>query len=314
MGGLRACAYNGLMPAKEPNKLFELLDKNWQKVIALAHVINERSNGWLWILTNSVRKTLQPGTTIMAAAIAYISLFSLFPLILLIISIASLGLDSYINQQTLIDSLEFVAPALEQLLGKNIDEVIRARGPATSFALLSLAWSSSTIFYTMTNALNGIWRVKQRPASWKVRGLAILFVLTLLGPSLFLLSLAGSVIANIRFWLPDAVMPVGYGLGLLMTMILDVALFMALYLLLPHGSATWREVVPGAVGAGLLWELAKRIFLYFISAYINVTNLVYGTVTTIIAFLFWAYIGSLIFIFGAYLSVSYWRIRQKTKK
>ena len=145
----------------KPNKLDEQLDKIRRHGAALAHIINERSNGWLWIIFNSVRKTLQPETAIMASAIAYISLFSLFPLILLSISIASLGLDAYINQQTLIDSLEFIAPALEQLLGSNIDEVIRARGPATSVALLSLTWSSSTIFYAMTNALNGIWRVKQ---------------------------------------------------------------------------------------------------------------------------------------------------------
>jgi len=314
MGGLSDRVYNHSMPAMKPNRLAEQLDKIRRHGAALAHTINERSNGWLWILFNSVRKTLQPETAIMASAIAYISLFSLFPLILLSISIASLGLDSYINQQTLIDSLEFIAPALEQLLGSNIDEVIRARGPATSVALLSLTWSSSTIFYAMTNALNGIWRVKQRRASWKARGLAILFVLMLLGPALFLISLAGSVITNIRFWLPDLIIPIGYGLSLLLTITLDVALFMTLYLILPHGPASWREVVPGAISAGLLWELAKRIFLYFISAYLSVTNLVYGTVTTIIAFLFWAYIGSLIFIFGARVSVSYWRIRQKSKE
>jgi membrane protein len=85
---------------------------------------------------------------------------------------------------------------------------------------------------------------------------------------------------------------------------------MVLYTILPHGPASWREILPGAAGAGLLWELAKRTFLYFISTYISITNLVYGTLTTIIAFLLWAYIGSLIFIFGAYLSVSYQKVRQ----
>jgi membrane protein len=88
-------------------------------------------------------------------------------------------------------------------------------------------------------------------------------------------------------------------------------LYMVVYMMLPHGTSTWREVLPGAIGAGLLWELAKRTFLSFISTYITITNLVYGTVATIIAFLFWAYISSLIFIFGAYLSVSYWQHKQE---
>ncbi len=307
-----AARYNHCMPVKH-NKPDNTWEQYKKYAVELARYINERSGNWLWILANSIWQTLQPEASIRASAIAYISLFSLFPLVLLIISIASLGFDAYIDRQTMIKSLEFVAPALEQLLGRNINEVIRTRGPATGFALLSLVWSASTIFYTMTQTLNEVWRIKQRSSSWKVRGLAILSVLALVGPALFLISMAGSVIINIRFWVPDLVIPVGYGLSLLMTIILDIVLFMVVYMVLPHGNATWREVFVGAMGAGLLWELAKRLFLYFVSTYLSINNLVYGTLSAIIAFLFWAYIGSLIFIFGAHFSVSYLRVRQKQK-
>jgi uncharacterized BrkB/YihY/UPF0761 family membrane protein len=118
------------------------------------------------------------------------------------------------------------------------------------------------------------------------------------------------VIANIRFWLPDQIIPLGYGISLLLTILLDVALYMAIYILLPHGASTWREILPGAIGAGILWEFAKKTFLSFVSTYITITNLVYGTLATIIAFLLWAYISSLIFIFGAYLNLSYWQLNQ----
>ena len=285
-----------------------------QRVVKVAQTVNERANGFPWVLYNTVNKTLMPDTAIMASAIAYISLFSLFPLILLSISLASFSFGfAMMDQHETIKQLEFVAPALGQLLGQNIDQVIRTRGPVTGFALLSLIWSASTIFYTLTHTLNGIWNVEQRHSSWRIRGVAILFVLVFIGPTLFLISLAGSVIANIRFWLPDLILPFGYGISLLLTLLLDVLLFMILYMILPHGSASWREVFPGASGAGLLWEFAKRTFLSFVSTYISITNLVYGTVATIIAFLLWAYISSLIFIFGAYLSVSYWQLKQNPK-
>jgi uncharacterized BrkB/YihY/UPF0761 family membrane protein len=65
------------------------------------------------------------------------------------------------------------------------------------------------------------------------------------------------------------------------------------------------------VGAGLLWEMAKKTFLAFVSAYISISNLVYGTLAAIIAFLVWAYLGSLILLFGAYLSVSYYQLKHK---
>jgi uncharacterized BrkB/YihY/UPF0761 family membrane protein len=62
---------------------------------------------------------------------------------------------------------------------------------------------------------------------------------------------------------------------------------------------------------GLVWELAKKAFLFFISTYLSVSNLVYGSVAAIIAFLAWAYLSGLIFLFGAYLSVSYCQQRQQ---
>lgn len=285
----------------------------WQLGIRIARTLNERTNGWLWVLANAIKKTLMPETAIMASAIAYISLFSLFPLILLSISLASFSFGPAMDQHVIIQRLEFVAPALGQLLGQNIDEIIRARGPVTGFALLSLIWSASTIFYTLTHTLNEIWHVKQRRSSWKMRGAAILFVFIFVGPTLFIISLVGSVIANIRFWLPEQIIPFGFGVSLLLTILLDITLYMALYTILPHGTSTWREILAGAIGAGIFWELAKKTFLSFVSTYISITNLVYGTVATIIAFLLWAYISSLIFIFGAYLSVSYWQLNQKPK-
>jgi membrane protein len=284
-----------------------------QQGIRIAHALNERTNGWLWVFANSITKTMMPDTGIMASAIAYIALFSLFPLILLSISLASIGFEPALDEHVIIQRLEFIAPALGQLLGQNIDQILRTRGPVTGVALLGLAWSASTFFYTLTHTLNEIWQVKQLRSALKWRGFSIVFVMLFIGPVLFLISFAGSVIANISFWLPDQVIPFGYGVSLFLTILLDVTLFAALYMILPHGSSTWREVLAGAVGAGVLWEFAKKIFLSFVSAYISITNLVYGTVATIIAFLFWAYISSLIFIFGAYLSVSYWQLNQRPK-
>ena len=72
--------------------------------------------------------------------------------------------------------------------------------------------------------------------------------------------------------------------------------------------------MPGAIGAGLLWELAKKIFLLFISTYISLSNLVYGSVAAIFAILTWAYLSGIIFLFGAYLSVFYSRLKQQQQE
>jgi membrane protein len=218
------------------------------------------------------------------------------------------------EQQLILQKLEFIAPALGQLFGPNIDEIIRARGAVSTVALVSLIWSASTVFYTLSLTLNEMWGVKRPRPVWKRRGLAIIFVLAFVGATLFLASFAGSMISNLRPWLPDQIIPIGDGISLALAMLLDIALFMVLYMLLPHGAATWREILPGAIGAGFLWELAKKAFLFFVSTYISISNLIYGSVAAIIAFLVWAYLSSLIFLFGAYLSVSYYRLKQQRRE
>ena len=283
----------------------------WQQGIRSAHRFDERTHGWLGMLAGAAQQALKPDSAITAAAIAYFAIFSLFPLTLLSISIASFSLGPLMDQQLIVQRLEFIAPALGQLLGQNIDEIIRARGPVTGVALVGLIWSASTFFYMLTETLNEIWGNKRSRPVWKRRGLAILFVLAFVGPILFLASFAGSMIANLRTWLPDQIIPIVGGVSLVLAILLDVALFMVLYLMLPHGASTWREILPGAIGAGLLWELAKKAFLFFVSTYISVSNLVYGSVAAIIAILTWAYLSGLIFLFGAYLSVSYFQKRQQ---
>jgi membrane protein len=276
--------------------------------------IDDRTGGWLVMLASAANQALKPDTAITAAAIAYFALFSLFPITLLSISIASFSLGPSMDRQLIIQRLEFIAPALGQLLGQNIDEIIEARGPVTSVALVGLIWSASTVFYTLTHTLNEIWGVKQRRAVWKRRGLAIVFVLIFVGPTLFLASFAGSMIAHLRTSLPDPIISMGGGVSLVLAIVLDVTLFMVLYMMLPHGASTWRAILPGALGAGFLWELAKKAFLSLVAIYISVSNMVYGSVAAMIAFLAWAYLSGLIFLFGAYLSVAYFERKQQQKE
>ncbi|NLF15363.1 MAG: YihY/virulence factor BrkB family protein [Anaerolineaceae bacterium] len=297
-----------------PHRASDEITQRWQQGIRRVRRFDERTHGWLGMLASAAGRTLRSDSTITAAAIAYFALFSLFPLILLSIAIASFTLGPLMDQQLVVEKIEFIAPALGQLLGPNIDEIIRARGPVTVVALVGLVWSASSLFYMLTGSLNQIWAITRRRPVWKRRGLAILFVLVFVGPSLFLASFASGAMANLLTWLPAEATLVADGVSLALAILLDIALFLVLYLTLPHAAAGWREILPGAIGAGLLWELAKKTFLFFVSTYLSVSNLVYGSVTGIIAILTWIYLSGLIFLFGAYLSVSSWQQKQRRQE
>jgi membrane protein len=286
----------------------------WRRALASLHRSSEWAHGWPGMLGHAARRALEPGAVTTAAAMAYYAVFALFPLVLLSIAIASLNLSSLIDETLVIERLEFVAPSLGQLLGKNIDEIIQARGQVTIVALIGLVWSASSLFYMLNNTLNQVWGIQRGRPVWKRRGLAILLVLLIVGPILFLASFADSVAARLLPRLPQELARFFSRTGLVPTILLDVALFMSLYLMFPHATASWRELLPGAIAAGLLWELAKRFFVYFGSTYLSASNLIYGSVTAIMAILTWAYLSGLIFIFGAYLSVFYFQRRQKSRQ
>jgi len=279
-----------------------------------AHGLDQRFHGWLGMLASAASNAISPDSSITAAAIAYFALFSLFPITLLSVAIASYTLGPLMDQQFIVQKLEFIAPALGQLLGRNIDEIIRTRGPVTGVALIGLLWSASTVFYTLTQTLNTIWSNKRRRPVWKRRGLAILFVLAFAGPALFLAALASSLLANLRVWMPGLIIPIMGSVSFIVAILLDITLFMLLYMLLPHGNATWREILPGAIAAGLLWEFAKKAFLFIVTTYISISNLVYGSISAIIAFLVWAYLSGIILLFGAFLSVAYSQFKQQQKE
>lgn len=118
----------------------------WQQSIRDAQQVDERTHDWLRKLAGVARETLKPDSVTAATTIAYFAIFSLFLLMILSISMASYYASPLMDPQFILQKLEFIAPTMGKLLGQNIEEIIRVRGPVTGVALIGLIWSASTIF------------------------------------------------------------------------------------------------------------------------------------------------------------------------
>jgi len=57
---------------------------------------------------------------------------------------------------------------------------------------------------------------------------------------------------RLRALLPAPIISMGGGISLILATLLDVALSMALYMMLSHGTSTWRGILPAAIGSGFL--------------------------------------------------------------
>lgn len=259
---------------------------------------------WVGLARRSLADALAPESQLVASSIGYFTLFSLFPLALLVFAIASNWLDPLLAEARVIKELEFVAPGIDALLGANLQNLARARGPITGVAALMLVWSASSVFNVVTRAMDRIWGadINHRRSVWRHRTLAVVMVLIITTLLLVGSTIEGTILTILNSLLPDVLRGIGPYTTRFWAVFLNVLLFTLLYYFIPHVKVSWREVLPGAILAGILWQLAKQVFLHFIGNYLSRSNLIYGSVGTIIAFLTWTYFSSLILLFGAYLN------------
>ena len=263
--------------------------------------VQEHKSAWM----HAFRKTFSIDTTLGAAGLAFFALLSVFPLFLLIIAIASLWYDPLWVEGQLVEQLEFVIPGFSNLLGENLEQIIKARGSVTQAASLVLIWSASSMFTIMARALDKIWNEQEVRTGFRYRGMALLFVaigglITL--PALFILTTGLPIVAH---YIHDLISILYVWLTPIISILISSLLFGLMYRFVPHHRPRWREVWYGAVTCGVLWEVAKIGFQYYISNYLSASNLVYGSFATIIALLTWIYISGLIFFFGAHLINGY---------
>ncbi len=266
------------------------------------------------IWREAFRETFTLNSILAAAGTAYFAFFSFFPLMLLIVAVASRWFDPLWVENEIITQLEFVIPGITHLLGENLSQVVRSRGSITTTALLILAWSGSTLFSVVARVMDSIWEGRDTRSTLRYRGIALLFVIGLsiiILPLLFLgtwiTPLINSLLPNIPYFLLAAS-------TFTISVFISILLFGLLYRFLPHNSPAWQNIWIAAISAGFLWELAKHFFVNYIASFLTSSNLVYGSVSTIIAFLAWVHLSGLIFFFGAYLGKGYRENEEKDRR
>ncbi|MGO4279751.1 tRNA-processing RNAse BN [Cupriavidus sp. OV038] len=182
-----------------------------------------------------------------------------------------------------------------------------ARG-LTALGLAGLMVTSVLTMLTVEDALNAIWRVKRRrPLAQRV--LVFWAVLTL-GPVLIGASLSvSSYLISVSMGYVGS-MPMGMGLMVsTVPVMLSALAFAFLYMAVPYAYVDWRDAIVAGVVAAVAFEVAKRVFGYFIT-HIPTYTAVYGTFAVLPLFLLWMYVSWLVTLLGATIAANLPVIRE----
>ncbi len=293
----------------------EIVWETREKLVRIWVRLDKMSNGWLGVGERSYKGFIEHQGTANAAAIAYYVLFSLFPLTLLLISLGSFVLNSQEAQERALAVVAGYFPAAVELVRTNIQRVLQLRGTASVVGIVGLVWSASGVFGGLSRAINRAWDVETPRPAWAERALAA--GLVLLSAFLFFVSLYASPAIELVSRLSALVLsgsPVSPSLvtnlsSNVLPFLLTALSFSFLYTVLPSTHVRWTEVLPGALLAGLAWQVAQIGFTIYLGTFASY-NLVYGSVAAVIALLLWSYISGVIILLGAEFTVQYARRRR----
>lgn len=300
--------------------MFKKLNQTIQKISnRLEHIYrraNDLSGGVLEVIRVTVERFTEERGSETAASLAYYAFFSIFPMLLVFIVVGSFFVDTEVVQLQLLNALQGTIPGAEDLVIQNINHVLRLRGAVSFVALISLVWSSTSVFNILARNINRAFPhaglldfIKGR-----LRGLIIFFGLGLL----LLLSLAASTLSGL---IPVIEIPIN-GINLHETIVWQIVAFLvpvffnwmmfwALYQWVPTVTVSRRASLFGGLIAGVAWVLLNNGFAWYLSSGLNQYQLVYGSLGTIVALLFWVYLAATIVLIGAHLTASIQASRQK---
>jgi membrane protein len=281
---------------------------------------NQRSGGVLGIVKGSIESFGDARGSEAAAGIAYYTLFSLFPLLLALVAAGSYLLDRQRVFQQVVDLVSNAFPISQDLIEENLKQVLALRGAVGLIGLGVALWSASGAFTILTRNVNRAWTGAPPRGFLENRLVALGMVGSL--ALLLVVSLLSSTILNVlsRFQVPLVDVESLYGtpvwtvLSDLVPLVFIFLLFLALYRWVPNEEVPWTAAFWAALVVAVAWEVVANVFAWYVGSGLAQYRVVYGSLGTVVALLFWIYLSAWIIVFGAHLSAAVARHTSKDLK
>ena len=263
---------------------------------------------WWDVLRDTAREWNADKAPRLGAALAYYAVFSIAPFLLIAIGITSLAFGEKAARGEIVGELENV---MGQPVARAVEETLkqtRATANSTAATLIGVAlllFGASGVFIQLQDALNTIWKVTPKPGRAIVavlRDRALSFALVLVTGLLLAASVVVSAgLSALGKSLHSATLPgVTYlweGVHGAISLILISILFALLFKFLPDAHVKWRDVWPGAILTGVLFDIGRYVLALYL-AWSGATS-AFGAAGSLVVVLLWVYYSSQIFLFGA---------------
>lgn len=283
-------------------------------------LLDQRANAW--ILAHPLNFSLQVirgfranQGLLLAGAVAYYALLSIVPFLML----AVVALSHFIEQAELLETLQrylgMLVPGQSQPIVDEVAHFLENRDLITWVLGATMLFFSSLAFTVLENAMSVIFihRVAVRRRHFLVSAVLPYCYILALGLGVMIVTLvAGAleVLGKESIWLFGVQWSLGGVSGALLYMLGlfgEILVLTSIYLVMPVGRLSLWHALIGGISAALLWEVARRVLVWYFST-LSQVNLVYGSMTTAIVVMFSLEIAATLLLLGAQVIAEYERV------
>ena len=238
-----------------------------------------------------------------ASGMAYFAILSLFQVVVLGVIVFSLLIGEGEARRIVIGRLESTLPLEPGTVSAVVESIIESRGGVTIVSVPLLAWGAIGFFGALSTGVGRAFATSTRRPFWQDK----LIALFLLGGSGLLtliavgIGLAESIASRLAERIPGGgrggqllVDLLGFGLPILLVLIA----LLVIYRVVPNRPVTFRQVLPGAVVATLLFTVLRAGFTWYATDVARYESF-FGPISTVISLLVFLHFASMVVLLGA---------------
>lgn len=266
---------------------------------------------YIKVLVESIKDFSKNDSISFAATTAFYTIFSLPAFFILILKVGSTFYQKSKIKEELFLQVENLAgndavTTIESTLENISMDDTGVVSSAIAFGIL--AFSATTVFVSLQNAMNHIWHIKAIPKRGFLkyiinRLLSFSLVLSMgfiLIVSLLLDAIVSVIFTHLEFLLDTYAVKLSSVVQIILSQAILVLIFALMYKILPDAKVRWKDTWVGALVTAILFIGGK----FGIGFYLGNTDLgnTYGAAGSLVILLVWVYYSVIIFLLGGQIT------------
>jgi membrane protein len=234
----------------------------------------------------------------LAASVTYYAFLSIFPLLLVLVTLLGYALEGDPSlQHRVLGSALADFPVIGPQLQANVHS-LRGSVAALIVGIAVAVWAGTGVALALENAQDHVWGVpiRRRVNPLYARLRALLWIAVIGG-----VTLVGTVLGSASAFATYG--PAVRVLALVVSLGINLVVFLAVFRVLTSHNAGWRDLLPGAVVAALAWEILQTAGGYIIDRQLRHASSTYGVFAIVIGLLSWIYLAATVTLLSAEINV-----------